>query len=295
MVSFRLILVAIIWGANFPVVKSALRDFHPLSFTVLRFSLSALALFAAMALTHEPLGIDRRDRRPIVTLALTGITLYNLFFMYGLAGTTASNSALFIATSPLFASLIQAATGRERLTTVTVIGLLLSFTGVLFIMAGSKAGISLGGATLQGDLLTLIAAVFWALYTLEARPLLAKYSPLKVTAYSMAVGTLLLLPLGIVDLFAQSWTTVSAPAWLGLGFSSIVSGSIAFTLWYGGVKAIGATRTIVYHYLVPLVAVLVSALVLDERLGRLQVAGGALIIAGLFVVQKGRNRTASGR
>ena len=98
----------------------------------------------------------------------------------------------------------------------------------------------------------------------KAKPLLEKYSAIKVTAYSMAAGTVLLLPIGAYELLHQSWTAVSVRSWTAFAFSTFISGGIAFTLWYQGVQRIGVSRTIVYHYIVPFVAVLFAALFLGE-------------------------------
>ncbi|HWR71616.1 MAG TPA: DMT family transporter, partial [Nitrospirota bacterium] len=115
MLSLRLIFVSLVWGVNFAFIKYALRDFGPLSFTIARFLLAAAALFVLLMLRRVPLRVSREDRIPLIVLGLAGITFYSIFFMYGLRSTTASNSALLIAMSPLFAALIQTVRGKERL------------------------------------------------------------------------------------------------------------------------------------------------------------------------------------
>jgi drug/metabolite transporter (DMT)-like permease len=285
MLNFRLILVAVIWGVNFAIVKYALADFSPLSFTVLRFVLSALFLTAIMFVSREPFFVERRDIGAFVMLGFIGITLYNLLFMFGLNYTTASNSALFISLSPLFAALILALLKRERINSLVVAGLLLSTAGVFLVIHNKAVGLSFSRQALTGDLLTLCAAMFWALYTIKARPLLEKYSAIKVTAYSMAAGSVFLLPISAHELLHQSWNAISPGSWSAFAFSTFFSGGIAFTLWYQGVKKIGVTRTIAYHYLVPFVAVLFAALFLAERITILQITGGICILSGVYLVQ----------
>jgi len=282
----RLLFVTLVWGVNFAFVKFALADFLPLSFTIVRFFLAALFLAGVMFVTRESFTIDRQDRRAIVKLGFIGITLYNIFFMYGIKYTTASHSALFISLSPLFAVLLQAGTGKERLTRGIALGLLLASTGVYLVISGRHGGFSFTASGLTGDLLTLCASVLWALYTLKSKPLLEKYSAVTITAYSMAAGSILLLPIGLHELFRQSWTAISPQSWAAFGFSAIVSAGIAFSLWYQGVRRLGVTRTIAYHYLVPFVAVVFAVLFLGERITLLQVAGGIAIIGGVALVQR---------
>ena len=289
MLDLRLILVSLIWGVNFSAVKYALRCFYPLSCTIVRFALSSLFLALVLIVRRESLRIERKYISPFLRLGLIGIALYNILFMYGLDLTSASNSALLISLSPLFAALIHGIAKKERILFQSGLGILLSAVGVLLIIQSRPGGISITRHNLAGNLLTLCASVFWALYTIHAQPLLQKYSAVKVTAYSMATGTLLLLPMSLHDLARQSWSEVTAPSWAAFGFSSLVSGGIAFSLWYKGVQRHGVTRTIVYHYFVPLVAVLFAALFLGERISVAQITGGIGILAGVALVQNFQN------
>jgi drug/metabolite transporter (DMT)-like permease len=285
----RLILVALIWGANFSFVKYALNDFYPLSFTIVRFSLAAMFLVCVLIMTGESLRIERKDISPLIRLGFIGITLYNILFMYGLKLTSATNSALMISLSPLFAALIQGISKKERITFRSGLGILLSSVGVFLILQGGQGGISFSRHDLAGDLLTICASVCWALYTIKSKPLLQEYSAVKVTAYSMAMGSLLLLPISLRELARQSWSGVSGQAWAAFGFSTFVSGGIAFSLWYQGVQRLGVTRTVVYHYFVPFVAVIFAALFLGERLSIVQIIGGAGILTGVALVQNTQN------
>lgn len=286
MYNIRLLFVAVVWGVNFAFVKYALADFYPLSFTVLRFFLAALFLVLIMLVNHEPLTLERRDIGAVIRLGFIGITLYNLLFMEGLNFTTASNAALFISTSPLFAALMVARSQKERITAPVIGGLLLATLGVFLVIRNRPGSLSFSRSDLAGDLLTLGAAAVWALYTVKAKPLLEKYSAIKITAYCMAAGTVLLLPIGAYELLHQSWGAVSFRSWAAFSFSALISGGLAFTLWYEGVKKIGVTRTVVYHYLVPFVAVLFAALFLGERIALAQVLGGVCILSGVALVQR---------
>ena len=288
MLDFRLILVAVLWGVNFSAVKYALTDFFPLSFTLVRFFLASLFLFGVMGFRREAFGIERRDRWPVIALGFTGITLYNILFMYGLERTTASNSALFIATSPLFAAVLQSLGKGERLTLRNALGFLLSFFGALLIIRARTEAFTLSWQNLAGDVLTLCAAFSWALYTILAGPLLQRYSPVKVTAYAMGLGTVLLLPFGMGELARQSWSNVSILTWAALAFAAFAAGGVAYVLWYQGVKRIGAARTIVYHYLMPVAAVIFAALALHERITVLHLLGGAAVLSGVYLVQRNR-------
>jgi len=292
MLDLRLILVSIMWGVNFSLVKFALTDFTPLSFTIVRFALAAGFLFIVLLMNKEPLDIGPDDRLPLLRLGLIGISLYNILFMYGLRYTTASNSALFIATSPLFAALILTLTKRERFSLRSGAGFLLSSLGTVLIIRSRLGGFGFRSEHIAGDLLTLAAACAWAFYTVNARPLLENYSPIKITAYTMAIGTLAMVPIGFHELMVQPWNSISLMSWSALFFGAFFAGGVAYTLWYQGVKRIGSSRTIVYHYLMPFTAVAFAAVFLGERITAMQVIGGIAVLSGVALVQKPRSLTA---
>ncbi len=284
MFNLRLLFVAAAWGVNFSLVKFALTDFHPLGFTVIRFALASLFLIVIIGVNHESYFIDRQDRLAIFKLGLVGITLYNVFFMYGLQYTTAANSALLVSLSPMFAALIQAFTGKERLTLRISAGLVLASFGVFLIIRSHHGELSFSVSRIAGDFLTLCASLTWALYTIIAKPLLEKYPASKITAYSMFTGSILLLPASVPAIFNQSWAGISLLSWSALVFASFIAGGIAYVFWYQGVKELGVTRTMAYHYLMPFAAVLFAA-VLGEKITLFQLVGGTAILLGVYLVQ----------
>ncbi len=282
----RLLFVAAVWGVNFSAIKYALADFPPLAFTVARFSLAALFLFGLMRAFGASFAVARSDRPALILLGLIGVTLYNIFFMIGLDHTTASHSALLISLSPLVAAVLQSLSGRERLGARVFAGLALALAGVVLIIRSHQGAFTFSSSMVMGDLLTLCATIAWALYTIKAKPLLERYSPLSVTAYSMAVGSLMLAPFAASEIMQTSWSQIAPGPWLAFLFAALVAGGVAHSLWYQGVKRIGVTRTIAYHYLMPLFAVLFAGLFLEERITLAQIIGGALILAGVYLTQR---------
>ncbi|MCJ7560536.1 DMT family transporter, partial [Candidatus Bathyarchaeota archaeon] len=102
--SLDLLLVAMsfIWGINFSVVKGALANFSPLSFNAIRFGTASLILLSLLWIRERSLGVRKKDVGRFVMLALIGNTVYQLFFIMGIARTTAINSSLILATTPIF-------------------------------------------------------------------------------------------------------------------------------------------------------------------------------------------------
>ncbi len=181
-----LLLMVLIWGGNFTVVKFALQHITPLSFNALRLIVASAVFLAAIWWTGLP-RFTRGEWIRLVALGVIGHFVYQMGFLGGLARTSASNSSLILGCSPVAVALVSAAAGHERVARAQWVGVLLSVAGI-YLVVGS--GARFGGASLLGDLLTFGAAWCWAVYTVGSRTLLTRHSPLAVTGITLSVGTL---------------------------------------------------------------------------------------------------------
>jgi len=132
--------------------------------------------------------------------------------------------------------------------------------------------------------------VCWALYTIGARPLMARHSPVGVTARSMMLGTLIYVPLAAPNLMQVPWGAVSTITWLKLVYSSLFALCVAYTIWYTAVRAIGSARTSVYSNLLPIVAMVTAYLWLREPIGPAKIAGAAAVLAGVALARMAGSR-----
>ncbi|PKO22420.1 MAG: hypothetical protein CVU38_09590 [Chloroflexi bacterium HGW-Chloroflexi-1] len=284
-----MVAVILIWGINFSVVKLALRDFSPLAFNAVRFGLATAVMVAILVLRGESFRLARRDLLPIVFLGLSGHTLYQLVFIFGLAETIPANSALLMATSPIFVAIYGRVLGIERTNRLMWAGIALSFAGILLVIGGDGE-LSLGGGTLRGDLLILAAAMLWAAYTTASMPLLTRYSPVKVTALSMVVGTIPFVVISTPALLRQDWHATTVGGWGGLLYSAVFAVVVGYVIWYTSVQRVGNARTAVYSNLIPVVAGVIGWLALGDRLTPLQLVGAAVVLAGIMLTRRGRMR-----
>ncbi len=281
--------VVLIWGLNFTIVKFALRGLSPLAFNTLRFGVATIVLLTIMRLAGESLWLKRQDVLPVILLGFGGHTLYQALFINGMALTTPAVAALLMATSPLFVAIYGTLLGLERSRPIVIIGIILSFIGMLLLIVGGQKEIGLRSGALLGDLLILLAAMMWAGYTVGGKPLLGRYSPLKLNALTMIPGTLLLAAISTPQLAAQDWQAVSAGAWVAWAYSTAFAVVVAYVLWYTSVQRVGGARTAIYSNLTPVVATLVSWLLTGERLTPLQMVGAAVVIAGILLARRGRS------
>jgi drug/metabolite transporter (DMT)-like permease len=280
-----MLLVCLIWGFNFSITKSAFDQIPPLAFTAIRFAISSILLWLVLRVVERPARLPPGAMRRLVLLGLVGNTFYQLAFMLGLARTTASNSALILSTVPTVVAVFAGVLGLERITTRMRWGISLGMLGVALVIA--TRGVAFDRGTFTGDLLTLLAVLCWAGYTVGLRRVPQGVSPLRVTTITTFVGTPGLVLVGLPGVLRLDWSAISTTAWLAVAYSSILSLVVAYLLWNRSVKAIGGTRTAIYMCITPLVAVLGAWLLLGERPLPLQGIGALFIITGVLLTRTG--------
>jgi drug/metabolite transporter (DMT)-like permease len=293
--------MTIIWGTNFSVIKSAVRELDPQAFNAVRMVVASLAFLAVMAAArwrpsatpnpayYSPAAVTAREWGQLALLGLVGHVFYQFCFIGGLARTSVANSSLMLAMTPVLIAVISAALGHERIARAHWVGALISIAGIYLVVG---KGFALGGRGLFGDLLMFGAVVCWAIYTLGARPLMERHSPLAVTGLSMALGTLVYVPLVWPQVRAVEWTEVSAWS-LGLSiYSALFALCIAYTIWYVAVREIGSARTSAYSNLIPVVAMGSAVLVLGEPLDWRKTIGAVAVLAGVALARAGSQPTA---
>jgi drug/metabolite transporter (DMT)-like permease len=279
-----MILLVIIWGVNFPIIKIAFEDFSPFAFNGLRFAAAAVLLTGILRLVEGPIRVDRADWWRLVALGLIGHAGYQTLFIAGLARTTAGNSAVILAMVPLFVGALGVLLGLERPSLRMWLGLVLAFVGIVVLIVG-RAGLTLDTTTIAGDLITLAASLCWAVYTVLARPMLARLSPLRLTTLTLWFGLPVILASAAPGLVRVEWGAVSQGAWAALAFSTVFAIVVSYLIWYASVQVVGSARTAAFSNLIPLVALVSAHLGLHEPLGLPQVLGTAVVLFGVWLAR----------
>ncbi len=282
-IDIALLVVVVIWGVNFTVVKSALAELTPLAYNAVRFSAASLFTLLLARLVERDLHIARRDWVYVFLLSLVGNFLYQMLYIQGLARSRAGNTSLILSTSPIFVAVFSTLFGQEKLRWRNWLGILLSFLGIYLLVVGGRSGLALNNQTLLGSLLVLASASAWGLYTALLKPMVQRYPPTRVTAWTMTATTPLLILAALPDLRRQDWGAVSLQSWLGLLFSSLLAIALAYVIWNTGVRRVGSARTAVYNYLTPLISVVVAWIVLGEAMRPVQAFGAAAIVLGVVL------------
>jgi len=276
-----LVLVSLIWGANYSISKRALADISPAAFAAMRFALSTALLWGVVLWLDQRSQVPRATRWKLLGWGVVGHTLNQLAFLSGLKLTTATNSALIYGTLPVVVALLGIMLGHERPRPRVWLGIGLGTAGVTVVVA-ARGGARFGVDTVQGDVLNLIGLLCWALFTVGVRRAALGLSSAHVSALTHLGGTPGLI-LAAVPGTAAGGLTMTRSVWIALLYASLLGSVVASILWTRGLKVLGGSRTSLYNCLMPVVAAMFAWLLLGERLVPLQAAGAVLVVVGVLI------------
>jgi drug/metabolite transporter (DMT)-like permease len=286
-----LTVTVILWASAFIGIRAVVASnaYTAGQLSAARLAIASLLLAVLVAFRGGIRIPDRRDWLTFFALGATGQMLYQLLLNAGERTVDGGTAALLIAIAPMLAALTAVVTLGERLTVAGWIGTVLAFVGAATIAIAS--GASMAGGT--GILMVLAATILWAIYLVLQKTIASRYDPLELTAWPMWVGAILLLPFarGILrSAAAAPWTATAAIVWLG-AFSSVA----AFMTWAYAIRRLPVTVATSALYAVPVAAFAMGIVFLGEMPPASALAGGAMAIAGVALVQlKGRPNTPSG-
>jgi drug/metabolite transporter (DMT)-like permease len=269
--------VMVAWSFNFVTVKAAISAVPPVGFAFVRFLLA---------------GLPRRVAIRVGLLGGLGFGLYQLLWATALSLTTAGTSSLLVATTPIFTLLAAVATRAERGHRLRYIGAIVAFAGVALVAAGS--GLRVDGAGL-GDVMTIGAAACWGWYLALSAPLLATYSPLRLTTWAILAGTAVLAVPGLVELATGDLSAVGPRHIAAILYSGIVAGGLANVVLFRAIALLGPSRIANLQFLVPALTIVLAAILLGEPILAVQAAGLAVIVAGIIIARRAPSGTAAGR
>lgn len=285
MTTLSLILVAALWGGFFVVGTLSVHEAPPLTVGAWRF-LVATPCFLVLLLPRWKLEARPtwRDVPLLAGMGATGILAYNGLSFEAMQRAGAADGAMITpALHPLITLLVAGMLFAEPLTFARVLGVLLAIIGEALVFQEALSSMATRPDRLVGDLYYLLAAFCWSAYTLLGRAASRRFSPLATSVYSTVLGTLMYLPVAGPALLQFPTGAAAWRFWLGILYLSLGGTVVAFWLWHRGIARIGASRAATFSYLVPVSALLLSALFLHDRPTLTQLGGTALVLAGVVL------------
>ncbi|MCX7898073.1 MAG: DMT family transporter [Rhodocyclaceae bacterium] len=289
----KLVATMAAWGGTWVAGRAAVAHVAPLAVGVWRYLFATLSLFMLLWWRRRFIRLDRRETGIVLAMAISGIFLYNLFFLYGMRDVTAGRGALVVAITPILTMWLAAWLLHEGLDAMKILGSALASLGCLTVIGHGDPLAPLQGEIGSGDLLILGCAAAWTVYTLLGRLGTETLEPLTMTAYASTAGFLMLLLLALWREPAALWPAYPFSAWVAIAFLGFLGTTLGFTWFSSAVQEIGAQRASVFINLVPLVAVFAGAWLLDEPLDVSMLVGGACAIGGVWLAQQTQQKERS--
>ncbi|HEV7717310.1 MAG TPA: EamA family transporter [Steroidobacteraceae bacterium] len=268
-----LALSAVLWGANFNLVKPVVAELLPLIAGADRFLIAAAIMLALTYLRGERVAL--RHARTYLILGLLGVFGFNVFFFIGMASTSPANGALIMALNPLLTSLVAWLVLGDRPTARQWMAFPVGLIGVAIVVLGTGAHVHVA----RGDALLFAGGLCWSLYNVYVRKLMPRdTSEVANTAGIMVVGALALTAAALIS--GQRFSMPSLPAGSALLMMSIGGSVLAYLLWNAGIAKVGPARAAIFLNLVPVASMLIST-TLGTPPSHAQLLGGALVIGAV--------------
>jgi len=285
--NLMMLTVSFLWGVAWPVGRLLATDLLELPFTVmfLRYSFAVPILFVWMWIKEGNVVPRAEDRKALVIMAFTSVFLYQIGYMFGMQKTAASDASLVIGFNPIFVAILSVFALSHKLTTKSMSGIFLSFTGILLIFIASPNVIIPLDERLIGNSLIMFGAFAYAIYVVVMRQYVlndGQLSSLSLIAWVSLIGWFFFIPFVLEESpWDRSW---SSNEWLLIGYLGILSTAFSYVFFAIGVEVIGANRASSFVNVVPIFGILSSWLWINEKLGWIQLVSFALIYFGVRMV-----------
>ncbi|MBI5020010.1 MAG: DMT family transporter [Ignavibacteriales bacterium] len=265
------------------IAKVVVKDIDPVTLTMLRSGIAALALIGIMFIRKIKLQFERSDWKKIIFLSVLAIPINQFFFLYAIKYTTPANAALLYATTPAMVLVLSIISGREKAVLKRMIGIGIAFTGVLIVIF--EKGVNFHSDYTMGNVIIFAAVIAWALYTVQGKEMILKYGALKTSSSTMVIGTILYLPIGSWNTVNFSFGTLTIYHWLGLLYLAVMTSIFAYVLWYYALSRIEATRVTIFMNLQPILTTLLSVMLLGQSITAAFIIGGVIALTGVIIAQ----------
>ena len=283
----KLALMALFWAAAFVIGRRVVLHLEPFSAAAVRFVFSTLFLSALiLALRGKIPSVSLRQLPVLALLGMTGVFAYNVFFFEGLKTITAAKAALILAANPVVIALVAALFFHEKPSPRQAVGVVASLTGVVAVIADGNPLALLANGIGAGETAMLCSMTAWCAYSLIGKRVLKNISPLRATCVANAFGAAALLVSASAAEDVSEIARLPAEMWAALLFLGVISSGVANTWYYQGIAQVGAARAANFINLVPVFAAIMGWLFLNETLSPAQLLGGAMVVAGVAMVNR---------
>jgi drug/metabolite transporter (DMT)-like permease len=278
----KLLLTAIFWGGTFISGRMLADSVAPFSAAFFRFLFATLCLYAVVVVQQGKIPrLEKHQLLPVVLLGLTGVLAYNVLFFSGLKLVPAGRASIIIANNPIVISVLSAFFYKEPLSPIKAVGILISVSGAVFAISSGDPLALLAGGIGRGDLFIFGCVLSWSTYSLLGKRVMRDLSPLTAVSHSAGIGVLALLIPAYMEGMISAVPGYSLVDWGNLAYLGLFGTVLGFVWYYEGIRVIGPSRASLFINFVPISAICLAHIILQEPLTFSLLVGAILVVAGV--------------
>ncbi|GAA0177815.1 DMT family transporter [Clostridium sediminicola] len=278
-----MVIAALFWAGAFIAGKFSVEEFPIFTLIFLRFFIGTIVIASLLLKNEGNWKIEKKDLKLLVAMSLTGMVGYHLFFFMSLKFTSPVNSALIGATNPCITTLLSAFFLKDKINSKNILAILLAFTGVVLITINGDFAKLISMKFNKGDLLMMLAVLFWVVYAILSKKAGEKYSPLKITSYVFSICAIVTMPLMISEKPWEIIGNTTIKGWGSIIYMAIFASVIGYLIQQISIKKIGPSKTSLYINLVPLFSMILAFFILGQKITLISVLAATFIISGVFI------------
>lgn len=277
----------VVWGASFIATKIAVGQISPIAVVWLRFAMGIPILFVAVAMRRQFALPKGKEWLYFTLLGFLGISFHQWLQSNGLKTAQATTTAWIVATSPAFIAVLGWLVLKEKLNLLQSAGIGLAMIGVLVVVSkGDFASISIGNFGTAGDFLILISSVNWAVFSILSRHGLKTHPSTRLTFWVMTIGWLITSVAFIAGKNYTEITLLDSRGWWALIFLGLFTTGLAYIAWFDALAQLPSAQTGAFLFIEPLASMVVASIVLKEQVIFASILGGAVILIGIWLVNR---------
>ncbi len=276
--------IAFAWGLNYVVVKNVYAGITPLSYCASRFIAAGLILLLISKFTEKKAFIEIGDLASVSALAVFGFGFSNIFMALALKNIGASTASIILSTAPIFAMFAAAVFGIDNFSIKKTIAIIISMLGIYFIVSSkSPSGAIVSNDAATGVAFCFISAVAWAVYSVFSKPLLKKYSAVRLTANVVFISSLAMIPVAYNELAATGWLSLPGFVYYSFIFSVFFSSVIPLIFWNRCIARTSPVTVMMSQNMIPVFALICAYFFLHEVVSSSQLLGSAIVICSILI------------
>ena len=282
-----LLTAQVIYALNYSIAKDLMPlSIKPFGLVMMRVT-GACFLFWLLSLFYKTEKLEKGDLKKLMLLAVFGVAVNQLFFIWGLSLTKPINSAIIMVSNPIAVMIFTILVFKEKMTFLKLTGLGFGVIGALtLLLFKSHGAFAIGSDTIVGDMMTLVNSLSWAVFVVMAKPMMQKYQTVTVMKWVFLFGFIYVFPFGMPQLLEVKWLELSSQTLFAMSFVVIATTFLVYLMNTYALKTLSSSVVSMYIYLQPFFATLVAIFLGKDELTTIKVISASLIISGVYLASR---------